>query len=78
VRFTHKLVKIDLKTGAVLGWLDLEALPKSGEYQCWDKGDVLNGIAALGQTLYITGKNWKHIYEIEVVPDVVIDHIPLN
>ena len=53
-------------SGEVLGWIDLSTLyPKSAR-----SGDaVLNGIAydAKAKRLFVTGKNWPQLYEIEVV-----------
>ena len=29
--------------------------------------DVLNGIAYDGKNVYLTGKNWKRLYQIELI-----------
>jgi glutamine cyclotransferase len=56
-------------------------MPADDEFPCWDAGDVLHGIAsppnAHPTTIFVTGKNWKHIYEISVTPQNQISHIPL-
>ena len=58
---------ISPETGNVSGWLDLSGL--LGEY---DNGtaNVLNGIAydGEGDRLFVTGKLWPKLFEIEMVP----------
>ncbi len=62
---TTKIAIINPQTGQVKGWIDL-----SGLYQSQGVNDVLNGIAYDAQTgrLFVTGKNWPNLYEIELVP----------
>lgn len=64
---TDRIARIDPKTGKVVGWIDLTgilrpAAAKGGE-------DVLNGIAydAARKKVYVTGKLWPELYEIELV-----------
>ncbi len=59
---------IDPSTGKVTGKVEFEDLMPKGSKG--DYGKVLNGIAFNPQTghLYITGKNWPVLYEIELVP----------
>lgn len=66
---TDRIVRINPQSGKVLGWIDLSGLWK------WDgtdvkDGGVLNGIAydPAGDRLWVTGKNWPHLFEIETVP----------
>lgn len=62
----HYIVRIDAETGKVTGTLNLSTLfPKDIPE---DYEHVLNGIAynSDNQTLFITGKFWPVIYEIEV------------
>jgi glutamine cyclotransferase len=64
---TDRLARIAPKTGQVLGWIDLRGLLSPN-----DLGrpvDVLNGIAydAQGKRLFVTGKWWPKLFEIEVV-----------
>jgi len=65
---TDQIVRIDPATGNVLGWIDLTGLLQPG-----DQGnavvDVLNGIAVDEATgrIYVTGKLWPVMYEIELV-----------
>lgn len=64
------IVIIDPATGKVLGKADFaKLLPKGYEN---DYGRVLNGIAYNPATghLYITGKNWPVLYEIELLPSI--------
>jgi len=62
---SYKLAIINPQTGQVKGWIDL-----TGIYQADDYESVLNGIAYDAQTgkLFVTGKNWPNLYEIEIIP----------
>jgi glutaminyl-peptide cyclotransferase len=68
VWMTGRIARINPQTGAVTGWIDLEPLVRQtvpGDYNA-----VLNGIAhdpATGR-LWVTGKNWPRLYQIELVP----------
>jgi glutamine cyclotransferase len=60
------IARISPETGEVLGWIDASAVyPRS------ERGpeDVLNGIAydASSKKIYITGKDWPKLFEIELV-----------
>jgi glutamine cyclotransferase len=60
------IARISPKTGEVTGWLDLRQLmPRRA-----DREAVLNGIAydAEGDRLFVTGKNWPRLFEIQMVP----------
>ncbi len=59
---TSHIARIDPDTGVVLGWIDLSELAAS------ETGGVMNGIAVRGQSVFVTGKHWEGIYEVEVVP----------
>jgi len=54
--------------GEVIGWIDLEGilLPED----CPGEIDILNGIAynAENNKMYVTGKYWCKLFELEVVP----------
>jgi glutamine cyclotransferase len=65
---TNRIARIDPATGAVKGWIDLTGLPETVRRRGAD--DVLNGIAydAKGDRLFVTGKNWPHLYEIKLKP----------
>ena len=66
VWYDDRIVRISPDDGTVLGWIDLSTLyPRSAR-----GGDaVLNGIAydADAKRLFVTGKNWPQLYEIEVI-----------
>ncbi|MDX1931707.1 MAG: glutaminyl-peptide cyclotransferase [Capsulimonadales bacterium] len=64
---TNSIVRIDPKDGAILGWIDLTGLlPESDRT---DQTNVLNGIAydASKKRLFVTGKLWPKVFEIELV-----------
>lgn len=67
VWFDDRIARISPSTGDVLAWIDLTGLyPRSQR----DHEDVLNGIAfdPASDRLFVTGKNWPRLYEIELVP----------
>ena len=59
----RKIAVIDLATGLVKHWLDLSSLPAVMK----GSDAVLNGIAYHSPTsrLFVTGKLWPYVYEIE-------------
>lgn len=63
VWLTDRIVRIDPETGQVIAWLDLAGLRPPGT-------DVLNGIAydKVGERLFVTGKYWPSLFEIELLP----------
>jgi glutamine cyclotransferase len=66
VWYDDRIARISPVTGEVLGWIDLAALyPKIAR----SSEAVLNGIAydAAAKRLFVTGKNWPQLYEIEIV-----------
>ena len=65
--YEDRIARVSPETGKLLGWIDLSGLyPKS---QREDRDQVLNGIAQDSHTkkLYVTGKNWPKLFEIEIV-----------
>ena len=62
----NKIVIIDPKTGVVTSYLDLKEL--LDEVRAATRTGVLNGIAydAKDEKLYVTGKNWPTLFEIEI------------
>lgn len=68
VWMTGFIVRIDPASGHVTGIIDLRGL--AAENAAADPDNVLNGIAwdAAGRRLFVTGKNWAHLYEIQLVP----------
>lgn len=65
---TDRIARISPVTGKVLGWIDLTGL-LSPVYRR-DPDAVLNGIAydPQGNRLFVTGKLWPSIFEIQIVP----------
>lgn len=65
---TDRIARISPQTGKVLGWIDLAGL-LSPIYRRQD-GAVLNGIAydSVHKRLFVTGKLWPKIFEIELLP----------
>ncbi len=68
VWYTDNIVRIDPQTGNVTGWIDLSGLLNTDDYN--QTVDVLNGIAydAEKGRLFVTGKWWPNLFEIELVP----------
>ena len=66
---TDRIARINPDTGAVTGWIDLTGILKPSE-RIEGQTDVLNGIAydAKGGRLFVTGKMWPTVFEIELVP----------
>jgi glutamine cyclotransferase len=66
--YSDTIVRISPKTGDVLGWIDLSNLWPQNQRPT--REHVLNGIAydADQKKLYVTGKNWPQLYQIEIVP----------
>jgi glutamine cyclotransferase len=64
---TDLIARISPKTGEVTAWIDLTGLLEPGERR---GTDILNGIAydAEGKRLFVTGKLWPYLYEIEIIP----------
>ena len=63
-----RIARIDPATGQVVGWIDLTGL--LGPEDRTERVDVLNGIAydAEGDRLFVTGKWWPKLFEIELIP----------
>ncbi len=63
---TDRIARINPKTGKVNAWIDLTGIkPKFGTQ---DSDAVLNGIAydAASKRIFVTGKYWAFLYEIEI------------
>jgi glutaminyl-peptide cyclotransferase len=65
---TNRIARISPRTGKVVGWIDLAGL-MAGSFRL-DAEAVLNGIAydAASRRLFVTGKLWPRLFEIQVVP----------
>jgi glutamine cyclotransferase len=63
---TDRIVKIDLKTGKVVGHMDMKKIIPAEVDQTGSS--VLNGIAyqPMEDAFYITGKNWPTLFKIKV------------
>jgi glutaminyl-peptide cyclotransferase len=64
---TEEIAIIDPKTGKLTGAIDLSGLLDMNVQH--REIDVLNGIAydAENNRLFVTGKNWSHLFEIELI-----------
>ena len=65
---TTRIARIDPASGRVKGWIELG--PLVALHIFGDEDSVLNGIAydQARDRLFVTGKNWPHLYEIALVP----------
>jgi glutamine cyclotransferase len=63
---TDRIARIAPDSGQVLGWVDLAGLLSPSERR---NADVLNGIAYDPEQgrIFVTGKWWPHLFEIELV-----------
>jgi glutamine cyclotransferase len=61
-----RIARIDPRTGAVVGWIELTGLLARGEVS--DEEAVLNGIAydETNGRLFVTGKLWPKLFEIRL------------
>jgi len=60
---SDRIVRLDPRSGKILGWIDLTGLLPSTQPE-----NVLNGIAydEAGDRLFVTGKRWPKLFEIRV------------
>jgi len=65
---TARIARIDPTSGNVTGWIDLSDLAR--QHVQADPDAVLNGIAYDRERdrLFVTGKYWNRLYEIDLVP----------
>jgi len=61
-----RIARISPESGRVTGWVDLSDLKQ--EMHGTGRVDVLNGIAYDRGKIYVTGKLWPELFEIELVP----------
>lgn len=73
---TNRIARINPKSGAVTGWIDLTGLLQRADVS--QRVDVLNGIAydAAGGRLFVTGKWWPKLFQIELIPTTQASSIP--
>jgi glutaminyl-peptide cyclotransferase len=64
---TARIARIEPRSGKVTGWIDLTAL--AAAHGGGGPDAVLNGIAydRARDRLFVTGKNWPRLYEIDLV-----------
>jgi glutamine cyclotransferase len=64
----NHIARIDPQSGKLLGWINLDGISPDDV----KRGDenTLNGIAydAQNDRIFVTGKNWKKLFEIKVTP----------
>lgn len=62
------IARIDPNSGKLLGWIDLDGISPDDVER--DSENTLNGIAydAQNDRIFVTGKNWKNLFEIKVKP----------
>ena len=65
---TERIVRFSPDDGKVTGWIDLEGILDESERP--NRNAVLNGIAydPEGKRLFVTGKLWPKLFEIELLP----------
>lgn len=67
--YQDRIARISPESGEIVGWIDLAAIYPARRRA--SKEEVLNGIAYDENSgrLFVTGKNWPKVYEIELAPD---------
>jgi glutamine cyclotransferase len=67
---TDVIARIDPANGNVIGWIDLTGLLEPARRGTASPDAVLNGIAwdSKRRRLFVTGKLWPQLFEIELVP----------
>ena len=66
----NHIARIDPQNGKLLGWIDLGNISPDDQNGDGKEENTLNGIAydEASDRLFVTGKNWKKLYEIKVRP----------
>ena len=66
----NHIARIDPATGKLLGWIDLGNISPDDQNGPDKIENSLNGIAydEAGDRIFVTGKNWKKLFEIKVRP----------
>lgn len=66
----NHIARIDPATGELKGWIDLAGISPADQEGEDKSENTLNGIAydEAGDRLFVTGKNWKNLYEITLKP----------
>jgi glutamine cyclotransferase len=70
VWYQDYILRISPQSGAVTGWIDLRNPPLYPDRFRRNRDEVFNGIAydAVGDRLFVTGKNWPKLFEIRLRP----------
>jgi len=63
---SHKIARIDSRTGMVIGWYDFTGILQSHGDPSGNP-EVFNGIAVDFPYMYVTGKRWKSMFKISLV-----------
>jgi glutaminyl-peptide cyclotransferase len=66
----NHIARIDPATGQLKGWVDLSNISPNDQRGEDKSENTLNGIAydEAADRIFVTGKNWKNLYEIKVKP----------
>ena len=66
----NHIARIDPATGELKGWIDLTGISPADQNGDDKRENTLNGIAydEVGDRIFVTGKNWKNLYEIKLKP----------
>lgn len=66
----NHIARIDPANGKLLGWIDLSRISPDDQDDASESENTLNGIAydAAADRIFVTGKNWKNLFEITVKP----------
>lgn len=75
--YSDLIARIDLNSGIVRSWVHCRDLLKEEHVPEGHTSDVLNGIAYSSQQkrIFVTGKLWSRIFEIEVTKDLVASSV---
>lgn len=66
VYYSHYVLRIDVNSGEVISFINFSGLEAEENTISWKSGEVLNGIAFSEGRLFVTGKHWKYIYEVQL------------
>lgn len=66
----NTIARINPNDGTLLGWIDLAGISPDDQDGEEKSENTLNGIAfdEAGDRIFVTGKNWKYIYEVKLKP----------
>lgn len=66
----NHIARIDPTSGELKGWIDLTGISPADQNGEDKSENTLNGIAydEAGDRIFVTGKNWKNLYEIKLKP----------